>query len=344
MLCGSDSRRRVVLRSGLLLEIVRFAVVVWLGTPVDSAILSIGYGFFIASLVDFAFHREWRNAALAALVPLGMTNAAFGLSSVVRRMTPLTYDGALYALDATLAAPFTAVMGKLFSMSRGLSLASLAAYAMLPGAIAAGLGYEEYNYRRAVNRGVGVNVLLAYTVSGTIAAALYILCPGTGPIHAFPGAFPRNLPDPASVPLGLGPFAPLAPRNAMPSLHVAWAILLARSTARSRIAVRVAAWTFAALTTIATIGSGEHYVVDLIAAAPFLVALEAATAHRFIELRRRLVALAVGVAFFSAWILAVRHAAWSVPYFSAHPLIVWIFTIVTLAASALVALRPAPKG
>jgi hypothetical protein len=344
ILCDSDQRRRFVLRIGLLLEVVRFAIVLSFHIPIDSALLSIGYGLLLSALFDFGRHREWRYAGLAVLVPVGMANAAFGLSSVVRRMTPTTYDGALYALDAALRIPFSAILGNLFLRIPALSLVSLIAYAMLPGSIAAGLGFEEYNSHRGRNRGVGVNLLLAYAISGTLAAALYIMCPGTGPFHAFPNSFPSHLPDPAAVPLGLAPFAPLSPRNAMPSLHVAWAVLLARSTAGSRLALRITAWTFALFTILATIGSGEHYVIDLVAAAPFLAALEAATAHRYISLKTRMIPLITGLMFFGAWIYAVRHAASIVPWVDANPAAYWIFTVATLAVSGFVALRPAGNG
>jgi hypothetical protein len=344
ILCNSDQRRRFVLRTGLLLEILRFAVVLSLGTTIDSALLSIGYGLFVSATIDFVRHREWRYAALAVLVPIGMANAAFGLGGVVKRLTPTTYDGALYALDVALRVPFSTFLGEWFLRIPALSLVSLVAYAMLPGSIAAGLGFEEYNFRSGRDRGVGVNVLLAYAVSGSIAAALYIMCPGTGPYHAFPNTFPSRLPDPASVPLGLAPFAPLSPRNAMPSLHVAWAVLLARSTAGSRLAVRAVAWSFALFTILATIGSGEHYVIDLVAAAPFLVALEAATAHRYVDVKTRMIALITGLVFFAAWIFAVRHAASIVPWANANPAAYWIFTIATLVVSGFVALRPAEKG
>ena len=340
ILCGSDSRRRRVLRAGLLLELIRIVIVVRAGIPADSAVLSAGYGFFAAALADFIVSREWRFAALAALVPIGMTNAQFGLSSMVKRLTPLTYDGALYALDLALRVPFSSWTGELFARVPAITLSSLIAYAALPGMIAAGLAYEEYNHRRGVSRGVGVNLLLAYAVSGSLAALLYWLCPGTGPSHAFGSLFPRNLPPIEGVDLGLAPFAPESPRNAMPSLHAAWAIMLVRSTAGARRAVRYTAMIFAALTAIATIGSGEHYLIDLIAAVPFMIALEAATAHRYIGPKTRIVPLSLGVSLYLAWVLAVRGGGIAVPFLYAHPLIMWLAVVLTVALPAGVALRP----
>jgi hypothetical protein len=289
--------------------------------------------------VDFLIHKEWTSAALSALVPIGMASAPLGLAGIVRKHTPLTYDGALMAFDSTLRIPFARLTAHVFDVVPAVRALALIAYAALPGAIAAGLAYEEFSHRKGIRRGVGVNLLLAYTISGTIAAILYMLCPATGPYHAFAGSFPANLPDALHVPLTLERYAPQSPRNAMPSLHVAWAVLLARSTAGARRSLRIAAWLYAAFTIIATIGSGEHYVFDLIATAPFLVALEAATAHRTIPSTRRVVLFVIGVIMYSAWIVAIRNAPATIPWLAAAPWLVWVLVLVTLGVSAVIALR-----
>lgn len=339
ILCGSDYRRKWVLRIGLLLEILRLFLVLQLGAAFDSAILSTGYGFFAAALGDFLFRREWRRVALTALVPLGMTNAAFGLAGIVRRLTPLTYDGALYALDSALGIPISRSLGMAFANFPPLAAVSLIAYALLPGAIAAGLGYEQYNIERQRNRGVGVNLLLAYAISGTIASLLYVLCPATGPSHVFRDAFPRLLPDPSTVSWGLSSFAPLSPRNAMPSLHFAWAVILWRSVKGARAWIRVSVGAFAFLTALATVGSGEHYVVDLIAAVPFLVALEAATAHRFVSSARRMAPLVTGMLFYALWIVIARNGTAFIPSLLENPVLMRILAVATVVIPSAVALR-----
>jgi hypothetical protein len=151
--------------------------------------------------------------------------------------------------------------------------------------------------------------------------------------------FPDHLPDPQSVPLHLASFAPMAPRNAMPSLHFSWGVLLWRSTAGARNAVRFASGTFALLTLVATIGTGEHYFVDLIAAVPFIVALEAIAAHSSISLYQRFTPLVAGIGLFIVWIGAVRNADRVVPALFSHQAVVWVLAVTTVLISALVALR-----
>jgi hypothetical protein len=324
----------------VILEILRFALLVHRQIAIDVIIFSTGYGFLIAALADFVVHGEWRPAALAALVPVGMASARLGLGDVVQTLTPRTYDGTLLALDATLRVPFSRLAGGLFATVPLVAVLSLVAYAALPGAIAAGLAYEEYANDRGLHRGVGTNLLLAYMVSGTIAALLYVLCPATGPSHAFASSFPRSLPDPAKVPLYLAPFAPGSPRNAMPSLHVAWAILLARSVAGARASVRTGAWIFAALTILATLGSGEHYVFDLVAVAPFLVALEAATAHGSISWRRRAPACVCGAVLYAFLMVVIKSGTTIIPMLSESPLLSWALVAIVVTLPVIFALRP----
>lgn len=135
----------------------------------------------------------------------------------------------------------------------------------------------------------------------------------------------------------------MSPRNAMPSLHFAWAAILWRSTAGARASIRVTAGTLVLLTVVATIGLGEHYVVDLIAAVPFIVALEAICAHRSVSLRQRFAPLTAGVGFFVVWIVVVRNAEAVVPTLFSHTLAVWLLTIITLSTVLSVALRHLPR-
>jgi PAP2 superfamily len=108
-------------------------------------------------------------------------------------------------------------------------------YDSLPLAMAAGIALSDHPRR----------VAWALLTVGIIALPLYIAFPATGPRWVS---------------------HPQAPRNCMPSLHFTWAIMLAYYSTRR---LRPAFILFAALTAIATLTTGEHYLVDLIAAIPF---------------------------------------------------------------------------
>ncbi len=96
-------------------------------------------------------------------------------------------------------------------------------------------------------------------VGSILAFISYNLLPAVGPAHM------QN-------PVGM-------PRNCFPSMHLGWALLVAWNV-RGRV-LRIAAWIFAALTAFATIGIGEHYFVDLIAAVPFCYAVQRIVSAKF---------------------------------------------------------------
>ncbi len=91
--------------------------------------------------------------------------------------------------------------------------------------------------------------MAAVVMAGLFAPVFYVLFPAVGPAWV-------NVPD--------------APRNCIPSLHMAWAlILVVYSPARAR----ALAILFALLTAFSTLGMGEHYIIDLVAAVPYTYAV-----------------------------------------------------------------------
>jgi hypothetical protein len=63
-----------------------------------------------------------------------------------------------------------------------------------------------------------------------------------------------------------------APLNCMPSMHLTWSLLIALN-ARS-VRLRIELWIYVALTAIATLALREHYLIDLIAAVPYTLAVQ----------------------------------------------------------------------
>jgi hypothetical protein len=82
-------------------------------------------------------------------------------------------------------------------------------------------------------------------------------------------------------------------------MHIACALLICWCCEALPRWVRTAAAVYLALTMLATLGFGEHYVVDLVAALPYAMALAAICS-------RRAVAAAVGVVLTLAWMAALR--------------------------------------
>src|SRR5262249_27497114 len=66
-------------------------------------------------------------------------------------------------------------------------------------------------------------------------------------------------------------------RNGMPSLHTAWAFLIMTSAAGLPRWFRHLSVGYLMATLVATLATGEHYLVDLIVALPFAVAVQEMT-------------------------------------------------------------------
>ncbi len=114
--------------------------------------------------------------------------------------------------------------------------------------------------------------------------------------------------------------------------------MLYRATSGSRRLVRAGASMFLCLTILATLGSGEHYVVDLIAAVPFVVAVEALCARRFVRLRRRFAPILVGGGLYLMWVLIARSAPVTVPVLLRTPWLSWVLVTATFVLAWSVAL------
>ena len=126
--------------------------------------------------------------------------------------------------------------------------------------------YAAYLWRRPAAE--TARLLQTFAVAFLGGIAVFALCPVCGPRYAFGAQFPFHAPA-AIVPHRV---AIAAPPNGVPSLHMAAALLILWF-ARHWIAGRLLAVVFVVLTVLATLGSGEHYLLDLIVAVPYSVAV-----------------------------------------------------------------------
>ncbi len=252
---------------------------------------------------------------------------------------PRTYDAIAYNLDATLGFSPAILTSLVVNEWPSLLTVATAVYHYLPYAFAVLYGLQLARPERAP-----VSLLLAYTVSGAIAIFLYHACPIAGPRYAFGDYFYAWPVAPANDLLAVPP----APRNGMPSMHFGWALLMWMHASFIGRGVRAFFAVLAGLMFLATLGLGQHYLVDLAASPPAIVALQAlcATGLGWAS-RERLRALAAGGLLTLAWILAVRYG---IVLFEAVPGLTWAALAATVAASVRLylplarALRGAPPA
>ena len=171
-----------------------------------------------------------------------------------------------------------------------------------------------------------------FMAAGLLGYFLYLMFPAAGPVYlvgsAFPG-FPLSLSDLRALPLHTIPISVAIPRNAMPSLHLTWALLIwFNSKPLSRLASALA-FTLVLTTVFDTIGMGEHYFIDLVVALPFAVAVQALCTRSF-ELRSslRFAPLMGGATLTLLWLIMLRYG---IRIFLLTPLIPWACVISSTA-------------
>jgi len=295
----------------------------------------------LASLVLLACRAVWsqgdgRRLAMFTVVPAFLFVASEWCADYFLAWTqhahPKVLDLYLYSFDASLHIQIPFLMGQLFSRSFSFAIAGMLAYVGLPVAI--GLAYAGCLLR---DRRHAASAFVALLLTGPVGAVFYGFFPALGPVHIFKDAFPWHplTIDQASR-LFLEPIAAVGPRNAMPSLHAAWAYLVFWYARRLSMLEKVAAGVFAFLTLCAAVG-GEHYFIDLIVAVPFALFI-AALAHLVTGRHRSsaLLPVSVGLATTVAWLLALRFA---IKIFWLSPAIPWAACLLTLVV-CYASLRP----
>lgn len=156
------------------------------------------------------------------------------------RLTASTCDSALLRIDRALGVDTIAFM--LWTRAHGWAFAGMFAVYCLLSPLIGVVWVTEQN--RTLRR--------ALLLAGIFCFIPYLIFPAVGPAWTYwKGAL-------AIV---------SAPPNCMPSMHFTWALLLCANAQRRSL--RVITYTYAGLLALATVGLGEHYAVDLLAAVPY---------------------------------------------------------------------------
>jgi hypothetical protein len=278
-------------------------------TPFADALLMAGPGFWYASLClsgwqalqseGAARARALDVAAIKFALPGSVPLTMFALW-LTGQVLPQTYDSFLYAFDGLLPLPVADIAGRAFAANPGMSQAFTAVYHSFM--LVACLFMVSWGNGRLSGW-----LISRWIVAALFGCGLYFVMPAIGPAIAFDATYPQGLPDPAAVPLALFPTSSMAARNAMPSLHTTWALLIAIIAWRSGRIARIVASMNLAATVIATLGMREHYLIDLIVAVPFTVAVHGLVSWCDAGGRRSHAAAAAigGAILTAAWLLTI---------------------------------------
>jgi hypothetical protein len=249
----------------------------------------------------------------AALVPLLCVATMVAVGPAIG-LTPMTYDGLLYIIDTKFLAakaslPPSWVIGRMFVDHNWIRTACGYVYNSLPLGMAICLAFQWQDRQRKI--WYPLDLRWQSMTLGAVGFLLYQICPAAGPIYLFPKDFPSVVPHLAAIVAAPGVIGEV-PRNGMPSLHVAGTMLLFWNVRNRAWWIALAASIYVMMTAMATLGLGEHYLVDLMVAVPVGLALQALwlrTRSAF-----RWVAMGAGGAITLMWLIAFRtEAALAIP-------------------------------
>jgi hypothetical protein len=330
-----EANRRAVLRTFAIGVIIGVAIKMFL--PVDRSFIEpIAFGLVSMAVLSakIAFRPSSRRSALfmtaiGLLVPIAQQ-----ICGVFQRFTTtevMTLDSRAYLVDLSLGInPVGAVLAAVSAMPYAIraviihvtTFAYAAIILMMTTYTVLHIRNESPRWRMA---------LTSFLLAGAIGAGLYHIFPAVGPAVAF-AKFPE-LPPAASMTPAMTYFDPDYVRNCMPSLHTTWALLIVINAAGLPDRFRGLAMLFAGLVMTATLLKGEHYLVDLIVAVPFTVAIQSA-ARSVIERTWPSPSFWAGSGAVAFWLYALVER---VDWFLTIPGFTILATIATIGASALLA-------
>jgi len=119
----------------------------------------------------------------------------------------------------------------------------------------------------------------------------------------------------------------------MPSLHMTWVVLLWWNAAPSRFWIRCLTGFTLIFTVCATLGFGEHYLIDLVIAFPFALTVQAICLPD-VRASLRYRAAGMGAVMLVVSLLLLKFGT---PIFESHFGFSWTFVAAIIAASSLMA-------
>lgn len=241
-------------------------------------------------------------------------------------LRPMTYDALLLAFDGGLGFQPSFILCRLLSKGADAWGLTTVVYYALPLAVC--ILYASHLASDRAAKPQPVPILALFLSLMLVGFTLYGIYPAVGPKHAFGELYPRN--PPALAQIAIRPMTvPDAPRNCMPSLHLAGALAIWWNSRLWPRWGRLLAGLFLWTTIFSTLALGEHYLVDLVVAVPFTLIFQAAwtVAVPFAQPVRRL-PLVVGASLTFAWFVALRYG---LRLFLISPVISWSLILVSVA-------------
>jgi hypothetical protein len=276
-------------------------------------------------------------ALFDSVVPPWFCLVSIELLEWTSSLTPYVRDLEIQTVGGVLGPWPPLLVGRLFAELAPLRTFCTTVYALMPLGVAL---VHAFAFRADPTR--RPSLLLAFVLIPLFGYPLYFTLPMVGPREAWACLDPHAVFPPAASPefasTVLAPNA-LVPRNCMPSLHTAWTLAAVLEARRVSKPVLAFAWIWFACTELATLGLGEHWLIDLVVAVPFTFAVYA-VADGALATRAARAPLLGLAALVLIWVGLLALATRAL---DRHPLLVAAAMLVTPLLALLLAARLAPS-
>ncbi len=248
--------------------------------------------------------------------------------SLANLLYPKTFDLYLYVFDGSFGFQPSFLAGRAMAASFVLRIACLLTYVSLPFVMA-------MVYALCMPKGAerpSWDLITLFLLAGISGWALYNVVPATGPAYVFGADFPwHSLPHQSLPRLFLEriPVNPDIPRNAIPSLHMAWVLLLCWNAKSLSRGLRTFLAVYLGLTVVSTLGIGEHYFIDLVVGVPFALFVQLTVSpgqRQKLAFSRRAAAAGSALALTLVWLLLVRFGT---KWMLVSPILPWVLVAAT---------------
>jgi hypothetical protein len=231
----------------------------------------------------------------------------------------ITYDRFLYAFDGSLGFQPSFWAGRMVTATPWISELTRALYEALPLFLVVAYLLEE---RRSAAEGRGLFFLIVLV--GVCGAACFFLFPAVGAYWIFSKSFPFHPPAVSALALAPTMIGAAVPRNCMPSLHTAWALVVFWAAGKCSFLWRMVLRGLLMIMLLQTLA--YHYFADMVVAVPFTLSLYALTAAVPWS-ARRCWAFGFSIVSVAIWLVTLR---WGTSLFQVSPIVPWsgaLFTI-----------------
>lgn len=201
---------------------------------------------------------DWLVAAAAIAVPAEL--AAQTITTWLSALRPAKYDLYSYWLDGLLGFQASFAIGRVVEHHPWFKDLLAVSY----GSCTLGMLAVFIAYLWLRSEAEAIDLVRVFGWNLFLAVPIYLLIPVCGPAFAFP-EFPSAPPHVIPHVMAIS-----APPNGVPSVHFSTALLVAWFARRWAVG-RIAGIAYVILTAAATLGSGQHYLLDLIVAVPYAV-------------------------------------------------------------------------